>query len=211
MVAAHVLEHPLQLAGHLLHTWWRHDLDADGNRLNLDLDLLVVQLSLAEHLAEFLPRVIVGAVGFADGCMSRCRRRGWQQRIQNSFLCRIFCAMADFRHFLFAGHFDSDIHQVTHDAVNFPADVAHFGELRCLDLDKGSFRELCEPPRNLGFANACRPNHQNVLRRDFAAEWFVHLDASPSITKRDGNSALCIVLANDVLVQFLNDFSGCHL
>ena len=54
LVARHVLEHTLQLAGHLLHAGRRHDLDAHWRRQCLDLDLLVVQLALAQHLAKFL-------------------------------------------------------------------------------------------------------------------------------------------------------------
>ena len=54
-IAAEVLEHALQLARHLFHAWRRHDLDTDRNGLDLDFDLLVVELALAQHLAKFLP------------------------------------------------------------------------------------------------------------------------------------------------------------
>ncbi len=59
-VAAEVLEHALQLAGHFLHARRRHDFDAHRHRLDLDFDFLFVELALAQHLAEFLTRVAVG-------------------------------------------------------------------------------------------------------------------------------------------------------
>ena len=55
--AAHVLEHLLELLRHLLHAGRSHDVDADRNGAQLDLDLALVELSLAQHLAELLARV----------------------------------------------------------------------------------------------------------------------------------------------------------
>ena len=56
-----------------------------------------------------------------------------------------------------------------------------------------------------------RADHQDVLRRDFAAQRLVDLDAAPAVTQRDRDGTLGLVLADDVLVQFLDDFPGCHL
>ncbi len=56
--AAHVLEHLLELLRHLLHARRAHDLEADRHGAHFDLDLAVVELALAQHLAEFLARFV---------------------------------------------------------------------------------------------------------------------------------------------------------
>ena len=209
--AAHILEHALQLRGHFFHPWWGHDFDANWHRLNLDLDFLIVQFSFAQHFAEFLPGLIVPVVRLADRGKANSGRRGWQQGVQDAFLCSVLCPMTNFCHFLFAGQLDGDIHQVTNDAINLAADVADFGKLGCLDFDKRRFSQFGQTSRYFSLADTGRSNHQDVLWRNFAAERFVDLYPAPAIPEGDSDGALGVVLADDVLVQFLDDFSGCHL
>jgi hypothetical protein len=59
--------------------------------------------------------------------------------------------------------------------------------------------------------SAGRANHQNILGRYFTAQRFVYQHAAPAVSEGDRDCALGLVLANDVFVQFLDDFSGCHL
>ena len=115
------------------------------------------------------------------------------------------------RHRVFANHLDGDVHQVTNDAVDFAADVANLGELGCFNLDERRFRESRQTTRYLGFADTRRADHQNVLRRDLAAQRLVDLHAAPAIAQRNGDGTLGLILADDVFVQFLDDFSGGHL
>ena len=117
-------------------------IDRDG--LHLDLDFLVVQLALAEHLAKFLPGVAVAIVCFANRRKADAGGGRWQQRVQDAFLGGVFRAMADFRHLFFAGHLDGDVHQVANDRVHFTADVADLGELRRLDLHERRLGQLGE-------------------------------------------------------------------
>ena len=87
-------------------------------------------------------------------------------------------------------------------------DVADFGELGGFDLHERRVRELRQAARDLGLADAGRPDHQDVLRRDFLAQRLVHLHAPPAVAQRDGHGALGGVLADDVLVQLLDDLAG---
>jgi len=59
LAAAQVLEHALELLGHLLHAGRRHDFDAHRNGMHLDFDLALVEFMLAQHLAEALPGVVL--------------------------------------------------------------------------------------------------------------------------------------------------------
>ena len=64
--------------------------------------------------------------------------------------------------------------------------------------------------RDLGLAAAGGADHQDVLRGDFLAQRFADLHAPPAVAQRDRDRALGFSLADDVLVQFLDDFAGCH-
>ena len=59
LAAAQILEHALQLLRHFFHAGRRHDLDAHRHRAYFDLDLPLIQLMLAQHLAKTLPGVVV--------------------------------------------------------------------------------------------------------------------------------------------------------
>src|SRR5690606_31057204 len=111
----------------------------------------------------------------------------WQQRIQDALLRRILGPVPYFPHGFLADHLDGDVHEIPDDAVDLAANVADLGELGCLDLDERRAREPREPTRNLGLADAGRADHQDVLRRDLAAQWLVHLHAAPAVPQRDGD------------------------
>ena len=56
--------------------------------------------------------------------------------------------------------------------------------------------------------HARRPDHEDVLRRDFLAQRLLDLHAPPAIAQRNGDGALGGVLADDVLVQLRDDLAG---
>ena len=95
-IAAQVLEHPLQLAGHFFHARRRHDLNANRQSLNLDFDFLVVELAFAQHLAKFLPCVTVSRSTLGvlrETNAARCWR---QQGVKHAFFGRVLGAMPHF-------------------------------------------------------------------------------------------------------------------
>ncbi len=118
--------------------------------------------------------------------------------------------MPDLAGFLLACLLDGGFHQVAHDGIHVLADISDFGELRRLDLDERRLGEPREPTRDLGLAHAGRPDHQDVLRRDFLAQRFGHLLAPPAVAQRDGDGFLGVVLPDDVFVEFVDDFLGGH-
>ena len=166
--AAHALEDLLELLRHLLHAGWAHDLEPERHGAQLDLDLALVERALAQHLAELLARVV--AV-----------RQLRQQRVEDPLLGRVGGARTDLGHFLLARLLHRDVHQLLDDRVHLAADVADLGELGGLDLDEGRARELREAARDLGLADAGRPDHEDVLGRDLLAQRLVDLHAAPAV------------------------------
>ena len=173
---------------------------------HLDVDLLVVELAFAQLLAELLAR---GAVLSAQCPISRRRR---QQHVEDALLGRVLRARAHaLAHRLLARLLDADLDQVAHDRVDVAADVADLGELGRLDLDERRVGEPREAARDLGLADAGRPDHQDVLRRDLLAQRLGDLLAAPAVAQRDRHRALRLALADDVLVELVDDFLGVML
>ena len=84
----------------------------------------------------------------------------------------------------------AELHQVAHHRLDVAADVADLGELRRLDLDERRLREPRQPARDLGLADAGRPDHQDVLRRDLLGELRRQLLPPHAVAQRDGHGAL---------------------
>src|SRR5262249_7329635 len=68
--------------------------------------------------------------------------------------------------------------------------------------------KLGEAARDLGLADAGRPDHQDVLGQHLLAQALVELEAAPAIAQRDCDRALGVALADDVAVEFGDDFAG---
>ena len=174
---------------------------------DLDLDLLVVELALAQHLAEFLPRRRVGRLHVVEAHLARRR----QQHVEDALLGGVGGAVAHLARLRLAHLLDRDLDQVADDRVDVAADVADLGELGRLDLDERRVGEPREPARDLGLAHAGRPDHQDVLRRDLLAQRLGHLLPPPAVAQRDRHRALRGVLPDDVLVELGDDLGGSHV
>ncbi len=177
----------------------------------VDFDFLVVELAFAQHLAEFLPRG--GILGLGRLCLEAesCLARRRQQRIQNAILGGILRAHLHLVHFPFANLLDGDFHEVADDGIHILADVTHLGELGGLDLDERRVGEPRKPAGDLCFAHARGADHENVFRRDFSAQRFFNARSPPAVAQRDGDGLLGFLLADDVLVEFVDDFLGGEL
>src|SRR5712692_3530819 len=110
----------------------------------------------------------------------------------------------------FASVLDRDFDEVADDRIDVAADIADLGELRRFDLDERRIREPREAPRDLGLSDARRSDHEDVLGRDLLPQGLGHLLASPAVSEGDRHGALCPSLADDVLVQLVDDFLGSH-
>jgi hypothetical protein len=113
-------------------------------------------------------------------------------------------------HGLLAHLLDRGLHQVADDGVDVAPDVADLGELGRLDLDEGRVGEPRQAARDLGLADAGGADHQDVLRRDLLAQRLGDLLAAPAVAQRDRHRALGGGLADDVLVEFVDDLLRRH-
>ncbi len=199
--AAEVGQHALDLRGELLHARRGEDLHLRLARRHLDVDLLVVELALAQLLPELLPGRVF--VRFSSS-------GGRQKGIENPLLGSFLRPRAHAARRLLAGLLDADLDQVAHDAVDVAADVAHFGELGRLDLDERRVGEPRQATGNLGLAHSGRADQQDVLRRDLLTKGLGHLQAPPAVAQRDGDRALRPPLPNDVLVELVHDLLRRH-
>ncbi len=119
--------------------------------------------------------------------------------------------MLDGFHGLFAVHLDGDVHQVADDGFHVAADVADLGEFGRLDLDEGRVGQLGQAAGDFGFTDPGGADHQDVFGGDFGAQVFIHLHPAPAVAQGDGHGSLGFVLADDVFVQFVDNFPGGHV
>jgi hypothetical protein len=160
---------------------------------HLDLDLLVVELAAPQLLAERIAR--------------RGRRRMADERVDHPFLRVLVRLRLDIAPPLVAQHRDAGLDEVAHDLLDVAAHIADLGELGGLDLDEGRLRELGEPTRDLGLADAGRPDHQDVLGGHFLTQLRRELLAAPAVPQRHRDGALGVLLADDVAVELGNDLA----
>ena len=103
-------------------------------------------------------------------------------------------------------HVDGELGQVADHRLDVAADVADLGELRRLDLDERRLRQPRQAAGDLRLADAGRPDHQDVLRRDLLGQLRRQLLAPRAVAQRDRHGALGLVLADDVLVELARRF-----
>ena len=144
-------------------------ISSDGKPFSRDFDLdepiveppvaqllaqpLARALRFLAHLAPDLRRARTGAAAAADRAAVPPRSAAPWPRTSIDLLV--------------AHHADGDLDEVADHRLDVAADVADFGELRRFDLEERRLRQLGEPPRDLGLADAGRADHQDVLRRHF--------------------------------------------
>ena len=171
-----------------------------ARRLRLDLDFLVVQFAAAQFLAKRIARRGAGI--------------GADQRVEHALFGGELGAGLHILALAFAHLGDRDLDEVADDLLDVAADITYFGEFGGLDLDEGRAGKFCQPPRDLGLADAGRSDHQDIFRQHFLAQATGKLQAAPAVAQRDGDRALGIGLADDETVEFGDDFTGgevCHL
>ena len=82
------------------------------------------------------------------------------------------------------------------------AHIADFGELAGFHFQERRIGELRQPARDLGFADAGGPDHEDVLRHHLFGHLGLELLAADAVAERDGDGAFGVGLADDVLVEF---------
>ena len=155
--------------------------------------------------------VIVGRRAFEHHAASwRLRRaRSWRrkQKIQQALFGVEFGLVGDFFQLLLADHVDGDLDQVADHGLDVAAHVADFGELRGFHFQERRVRQLGQAAGDLGLAHAGGADHDDVLGNDFFRQLGRQLLAAHAVAQGDGDGALGVVLADDVLVELGDDLA----
>ena len=101
--------------------------------------------------------------------------------------------------------------QIAHHGIDVSADVADLGKLGGLHLDQRRVHELGQPAGDLGLAHARWADHQDVLWGNILANFRFQATAAIAVAQRDGDSALGLVLTDDVFIQLLDNLPGSEL
>ena len=191
-LAEHVaqIDHSDMAAGHAGNFEGRHSGAGIGD---LNLDLAIVELTSTQALAE---RVAGGEIGV-----------GADQRVDHSLLGVELRLRLDLLPLCVTHEPDAGFQEIANDLIDVAADVADLGELGGLDLDEGRAGELGESSRDLGLADAGRPDHQDILRQHLLAQLIVELLPAPAIAQRNGHGTLGVALADDVAVELRDDLA----
>ena len=129
------------------------------------------------------------------------------QQVEQAVLGVRFGAVGHFVQALLAHHVDGDVHQVADHRLDVAADVADFGELAGLHLQERRVGQLRQPARDFGLADAGGADHEDVLRHHLLGHFGRQLLAADAVAQRDGDGALGVGLADDVLVEFAHDLA----
>ena len=181
---------------------------------HLDLDDAVVELAgpelPAQPLAHAVDTLQLAAV-LGRGALVRDRAQRREQEVEQALLGVLLRLVLDLVDLLEPDHVDGDFDQVAHHRLHVAADVSDFGELGRFDLEKGRAGQASQPARQLGFADAGRPDHDDVLGRDLLGHLGIEFLAADPVAQRDRDGLLGLVLAHHVLVQRGHDLPGGHL
>ena len=217
-LAEEVGQHVLDVDVHLLDALVGDDLE--GREIafaHVDFDGAVVELAFAQLLAKFLAgaalRFMAGRS--ASSLRAPCRRsiprrargaRG-KQNIQQALFGVQLGLVGDVFELFFAHHFDGDLDQVANHGFDIASHVADFGELRSFHFQEWRVGELGQAAGDFGLAHAGGADHDDVLGDDFFRQVRSELLAAHAIAQSDGDGALGVLLADDMLVQLGDDLT----
>ncbi len=119
----------------------------------------------------------------------------------------VFGRLLDVAAALFFHHANRGFGQIADHRLDVAPDVTDLGVLRRFDLDERRAGERGQPAGDLGFADAGRPDHQDIFRNDLAAQLLGQLLAAVAVAQRDRDGAFGLALADDVLVELGDDLA----
>ena len=198
LAAEEIGEHVLQIDAHLFDARVGGDFEVGAAVFHFQFHDALVELALAQPLAQFLARTVDAFAGL------RLRRH---QQIEQALFGVGLGAVGHFFQALLAHHVDGDIHQVADHRFHVAAHVADFGELAGLHLQKRRIRQPRQPPRDFGLADARGADHEDVLRHHLVGHFGRQFLAADAVAQRDGHGALGFGLSDYVLIQFAHDFA----
>ena len=210
LLGHHIGEHLFELILHFFHALRSHDFDKGGGGTgDFKLHLALVQLPVVEHPAHFFPGAVPGAGRSLLAAIGG--GRGWRkQQVEQLFFGLGLGLDLNPLLFFLLDQAGGQFHQVPHHGFDIAAHIADLGKLRCLDFDKRSLSQTRQTAGDLGFADPGRTDHQNVFGGNLVAQIFRDLLPSPAIPQRNGHGAFGFCLADNIAVQFGDDFSRGH-
>ena len=180
------IEHRPSAAGHIELTKGRLCFG------HVDLYFIVIQLARDQFLTKPFARGVAGI--------------GASEDVDHFLLGLLFCAGADiFAHGL-AGDEDRVFGQIPDDLFDIAADIAHFGEFRRLNFDKGRLGQCRKAARDFRFSNPCGANHEDIFRIDLFLHLGRQLLAAPPVAHGHGHGAFGIGLTDDIAIKLGDDF-----
>lgn len=186
--------HALHLAAQLFHARHGEHVDLRAVFLYLHFHLAVVKVAHAPLLAQLFAGGFIAAAG--------------QQQIQQSVFRRLLRLRAHALVFLLAHQFDAQFHEIADHGFHVASHIADFRVLGGFHLDEGRSGESGEASGDFRLAHARRPHEDDVLGRDFVAQFGGKLLPPPAVAYRHGYHALGLFLSDDVFVQLRHDLAG---
>ena len=188
VLAAQRLAHHVRQVDHADIAAHAGDLERHGGGvLHLDLHLDIVHRIFDQPLAKALARCLAGV--FTDQRLQQPVHRRLAGRFAHGFAAAV----------LFQP--DRFFHQIAGNLFDIAADIANLGELGRFHLHERRIGQPGQTAADLGLAAAGRPDHQDVLGRDFIAQFRAQPLATPPVAQRHSHRALGVLLADDVFVQ----------
>jgi len=207
----YVGQHVLEVHLHVLKVLVRDDAELRRIALtHVDFHHAVVQLAFAELLAQFFPGALMTLRTRQLPLPVLRRRRGRQRRQQDIEQALFGVHLRLVFHFfqaLFAHHVDRYLHQVPDHRFHIAPNISHLGKFRGLHLQKRRIGQLRQAARNLRFAHARGPDHDDVLGHDVVGHVGGQLLPALTIAQRDRHCALGSALAHHVLVKLSHNLA----
>jgi len=216
-------KHIADVDSHRVHTRAAEKRYADRLTLgDVDLDLAVVELPLFEQreqlsaggfphalfLGSRLGRLFALPSAAEDlhkvghgGFLLRSRK----QRVGETLLRPLRRRGLHLFYLAFLDHGHCGLGEISDDGLDVAAHIPHFGKLCRLHLDERRFHQLRKPAGYLGLADAGRPHHKDILRRHFFRHLGREISPPDTVSQRNGDRLLCLLLAHDVPVEILDD------
>ena len=159
-----------------------------------------VKMSRADFFQEFFFEFRVALIRRASGVFAYGK-----QDFAKFVLCDFGCFGHNLFEFLVFYETNGNFHEVADYALNVTTDVADFGKFRRFHLNERCFDDFCESSCDFRFTHARRTFHNDVFGRNFLSHFFGEFASSVSVAQCDCNRDFCVVLTDNVSIEFGND------
>jgi hypothetical protein len=171
--------------------------------LDFEFDRAFVELSLAKTFPQLLAGLLVVRAVLARG--------GRHQQIQDAIFSVRLRALGHFLELLAPHHVDRDVHQIADHRLHIASHVPDFGKLARFNFNKRRIGQLSQTSREFRFADARRPDHEDVFRHHLLGHVWREFLAAKAVPQRDGHRAFGVRLADYMFIELLYDLARSQL